>query len=268
MRQNQTLAKLRRGEPTIGLWLQTHSFHITRIIAAQELFDWLLVDMEHSPVDLSTTSTMLSTIADISGGKCTPLARVAHGTMYQIKQALDAGAQGVIVPMINTAEQAADVVRFARYPPLGERGGGGLTPHFGFGTTNHAEYIKHANDEILVAIQIETRVAVENIDAILDTPGIDLVFVGPFDLHISLELPPALWSDLPEFQAAVKKVLAACQQRKLPFGTISPNADGARERLADGFTFVGLGTDISHLVGSVQSQYKQLRAALADNTTS
>src|SRR5689334_21397618 len=103
------------------------------MIAAQGLFDWLLVDMEHVPVDLSTVSMIFAGIADISGGECTPLARVAHGTMYHIKQALDAGAQGIVVPMVNTAEEAAAVVRFARYPPLGERGGGGMVPHYNFG---------------------------------------------------------------------------------------------------------------------------------------
>jgi 4-hydroxy-2-oxoheptanedioate aldolase len=239
------------------LWLQSHSFHTARIIAAQGLFDWLLVDMEHTPVDLSTASLIFSTIADISAGMCTPLARVANGSIYQIKQALDAGAQGIIVPMINTAQQAADVVRFSRYPPQGERGAGGLIPHFGFGLTNHIEYVQNANNEILVAIQIETKEAVENIDAILDTPGIDLVFIGPFDLHISLGLPPALWSDLSPFLTAMTKVIDACRQRGLPYGTLSPNADGAKARINDGFTFVSMGTDLFHMLGSINAQYQQ-----------
>lgn len=262
MRQNHTLAKLRSKQPAIGLWLHTHHFHVARILTAQKLFDWLLVDLEHTPVDLSTASTIFSTIADTSAGACTPLARVAHGTMDQIKQALDAGAQGVIVPMVNTAEDAARVVQFARYPPLGERGGGGLSPHIGFGTTNHVEYIGQANREILVALQIETKEAVDNIDAILDVAGIDMIFVGPFDLHISLGLPPALWSDAPLFKAAIKKVLIACQNRSIPYGTITPNADGARQRLADGFTFVSLGTDMLHLLGSVHGQMQQLQDVL------
>lgn len=267
MRQNQTLAKLRRGTPTIGLWLQTHSFHIARSIAAHGLFDWLVVDMEHSPIDLFTASTMFSTIADIGGGNCTPLARVAHGTMYQIKQALDAGAQGVIVPMVNCAEDAANVVRFARFPPLGERGAGSPVPYLGFGTTSQVEYVQHANAEILVAIQIETRTAVDNIDAILATPGLDLIFIGPSDLHLSLGLTPTLWSERPEFRAAYNKVVAACKQRHLPYGTISPDAQGANDRLADGFTLVGLGTDISHMLGSLQSQRGQLRLPSSDKTS-
>lgn len=262
MRQNTTLAKIRQGKPAIGLWLHSHSFHTARILAAQGILDWLLVDMEHTPVDLSTASMILSTIADVSGGRCTPLARVAHGTMFHIKNVLDAGAQGIIVPMINTAQDAADVVRFARYPPQGERGGGGLAPHFGFGTTSHPEYIREANREIMVTIQIETQEAVENIDSILDTPGIDLVFIGPFDLHLSLGLTPSLWSDQPTFQAAVTRVITACQQRGLPYGTLTPNAEGANARMEQGFSFIGLGTDIVHMLGSLNAQYQQLRTNL------
>jgi 2-keto-3-deoxy-L-rhamnonate aldolase RhmA len=264
VRQNRTLATLRQNKPAIGMWLQTHSFHVARIIAAQGIFDWLLVDMEHTPVDLSTASMIFATIADVSAGMCTPLARVASGTIDQIKQALDAGAQGVIVPMINTAEDAAQAVRFARYPPLGERGAGGITPHLGFGTTSHIEYVNNANREILVSVQIETQTAVENIDSILETVGIDLVFIGPFDLHISLGLPPGLWSDLPEFQAAIHKVINACKQRGIPYGTLTPNAEGAKARLAEGFTLLGMGSDLAHLTGTIQAQYQQLRPVLPD----
>lgn len=263
MRPNTTLARLRGGQPALGLWLHSHSFHIARIVAANGIVDWLLVDLEHTPVDLSTASMIFGAVADVSAGACTPLARVAEGAATQIKHALDAGAQGVIVPMVNTAQDAANAVRFSRYPPLGERGAGGLVPHFGFGTNSHIEYVGAANDEILVSIQIETRTAVENIEAILDVPGIDMVFIGPFDLHISLGLPPALWSDSPEFLAAVRTVISACRARGLPFGTISPNAEGAVARLADGFTFVSIGTDIGHLTGSLAAHTKQVRAAAA-----
>lgn len=266
MRHNQTLTHLRHQKPTVGLWLQTHSFHIARMITGQNLFNWLLVDMEHTPIDLYTASTIFSAIADISGGACTPLARLANGTIDQIKQALDAGAQGIIVPMVNTAEDAAQVVRFARYPPLGERGGGGLFPHFGFGLTSHIEYIQNANAEIMVGIQIETQQAVSEIDAIVNTPGIDLVFIGPFDLHISLGLPPSLWSDNPVFLAAVGKVIKACKEHGLPYGTIAPNAAGVRDRLADGFTFVSMGTDLGQLLNTLHAQTKEMKTRIVNQS--
>ncbi len=259
MRKNHTLSLLQQHEAAYGLWLHSHHFHIARTLAAQGLLDWLLVDMEHTPVDLSTASMILATIADVSAGQCTPLARVASGTMDQIKQALDAGAQGIIVPMVNTEQQAKKVVQFSRYPPQGERGAGGLTPHLGFGLTNHADYVPQANDEILVAIQIETAESVENIEEIVQVEGLDMVFIGPFDLHISLNLAPTLWSDSPIFQNAVAKVKAACKKANIPLGTLAPNAENAKLRQAEGFQFIGVGTDLFHLVNSVRTQFSDLK---------
>lgn len=258
MRENHALKQLHQGKPSVGLWLHSHSFHIARIIAAQGLFDWLLLDMEHTPIDLSTLSMTLAAIADVSSGSCTPIVRVAHGTMYHIKQALDSGAQGIIVPMINAAEEAAEIVRFARYPPMGERGAGGLLPHFSFGTSSHLEYVQNANREILVAVQIETQAAVENIDAIVATAGIDLIFIGPFDLHMSLGLTPGLWSEQPEFLAEIEKVVGACRRRGIPYGTLTPNAEGAKARRAQGFTLLGMGSDMNHLLSTLHTQRQQL----------
>jgi 4-hydroxy-2-oxoheptanedioate aldolase len=260
LRKNHCLSLLRQNQAAYGLWLHSHHFHIARLLAAQGLLDWLLVDMEHSPVDLAMSSMILATIADVSMGECTPLARVAAGSIDKIKQALDAGAQGIIVPMVNTAADAADAVRFAKYPPEGERGGGGLTPHLGFGLLNHAEYIPQANAEIMVAVQIETAEAVENIDAIAQVSGLDMIFIGPFDLHISLNLPPTLWSDAPQFQTAIAKVKAACQKATIPLGTLTPNAENAKARHAEGFQFLGVGTDLAHLVNTVRSQFNHLKA--------
>ena len=262
MRENKTLSLLRQNKPAIGLWLHSHHFHTARILAAQNLFDWLLVDMEHTPADLSTVSTIMAAIADVSAGSCTPLARIASGTIDQIKQALDAGAQGIIVPMINTAEEAAQVVQFARYPPDGVRGAGGLTPQYGFGTANHVEYVGEANRQIMVSVQIETAEAVENIDAILAVEGLDMVFLGPFDLHISLGLPAALWSDNPTFQAAAQRVIAACKAKGMSLGTIAPNAAGATARAAEGFTFLSLGTDYLQLLSILRSQVSEFNESI------
>ena len=161
--------------------------------------------------------------------------------------------------MINTAQEAADAVRFARYPPLGDRGAGGVTPHYSFGTTSHVEYVQNANHEIMVAIQIETQAAVENIDAILDTPGIDLIFIGPFrpaSFAGTVARPLERSACLSGSRSA--KVIAACRQRDIPYGTLTPNAEGAKARLSDGFTFLGLGTDINHMLGALHAQRQQL----------
>ncbi|MDZ4770215.1 MAG: aldolase/citrate lyase family protein [Chloroflexota bacterium] len=247
MRQNATLARLRADEAAIGLWLQLGSPTVARLLAAQGSYHWLLVDLEHTATDLATASQMMSFIADVSAGRVTPLARVPAGTIFHIKQVLDAGAQGVMVPMINTADEARDAVRFSRYPPIGERGVGGFTPFIGFGA-GRAEYTREANDNILLAIQIETRQAVENIDAIASVPGIDVIFVGPNDLHISYGLAPRYWSDEPAFRSAIDTILAACKRHNIPAGTLCGGALEAKARIADGFTFVGVGSDAGMLL--------------------
>jgi 4-hydroxy-2-oxoheptanedioate aldolase len=264
LRTNHTLSLLRARKVAVGLWLHTHSFHVARILAAQGMLDWLLLDLEHTPVDSSAASMILATIADVSGGRCTPLVRVSGCTMEAIKHALDAGAQGVLVPMVSTPEDAAAAVRFARYPPDGCRGAGGLTPHLGFGVLAHGEYVTQANREILVAIQIEEAAAIENIDAIVAVPGIDLIFVGPVDLHLSLGLAPALWSGQPAFLAAINRVATACRSRDIPMGTLAPDATSTVERLERGFTFLGMGTDVIHLVGSVRRTREAIAGVLGE----
>src|SRR5262245_1646366 len=169
MRKNTTLARLRDRQVALGTWLQLHSFQAARLLAAQGLFNWLLVDYEHTPVERSTAAEVLSVIADVSGGRVTPLARVSVGGVEQVKHALDAGAQGIIVPMVKDAAEVRAAVRYARFPPDGERGAGGLAPHLGFGVSRPT-YIRCANRETLFGVQIETAGALANVEAILDVP--------------------------------------------------------------------------------------------------
>jgi 4-hydroxy-2-oxoheptanedioate aldolase len=263
MRQNHTLANLRTGKPALGQWMHSSSVHIARALAVQKIFDWILVDMEHAPTDLLTASMMLGAIADISGGMCTPLARIPQATPYHIKQVLDGGAQGIIVPMVSTAQDTADIVRWSRYPPVGDRGAGGMLRALSFGTTNSAEYLANANDEILVGIQIETREAVENIEEIVAVPGLDMIFIGPNDLHLSLGLTPSLWSEQPGFVEATNKVIAAAQRARMPLGTLVYGADGAKARLAQGFNFIGLDSEINQMLRALNAEYQQIRPALS-----
>lgn len=257
IRKNATLQKVRAGEPAIGTWLQLHSIHATRLLVAQGIFQWMLVDFEHTPVDRSTAAHIFSTISDLSGGRTTPLARVPVGSVDQIKHALDAGAQGIVVPMVNTAEEAADAVRYARFPPVGVRGGGGLAPQLGF-AVNGPTYLVESNREIMVAIQIETPDGVENIDQILEVEGIDLIFIGPYDLHLSHGLAPKIWSTQPAFLKAVDRVKEACNAAGVPLGTLSRDAEGARARLSEGFTFVGMGSDAHVMLTEAGRQYGEL----------
>ena len=126
MRSNHTLEVLRAGGTALGIWMPSSQPLTARMLAYQGCLDWLMFDGEHAPIDVSTLALCCAMTADISRGGCTPLTRVAAGTVDQIKRALDAGAQGVLVPLVNTAEQAAEVVQHAKYPPQGARGNGGL----------------------------------------------------------------------------------------------------------------------------------------------
>jgi|GEM_PF-49942 len=257
MRKNTTLALMRDGKVALGTWLQLHSYQASRMLAAQGFFEWLLVDFEHTPVDRGTAAAILSGISDVSGGRVTPLARVSVGSSDQIKHALDAGAQGVIVPMVKTAEEVRAAVRYTRFPPDGERGAGGLSPHLGFGVSRPV-YIQRVNQEILFGVQIETLEAVENVDEILDVKGVDLCFIGPNDLHLALGYPAMFWSTEPRFLQAIERVKAAAKKRGIPLGTLCKDLSSAKDRIRDGFTFVGLGSDAHFMLQYAGIQYGEL----------
>src|SRR6185503_3640016 len=123
---NRALSLIREGKPALGAWLQLGSAPVARVLAAQGLVDWLLVDFEHAPVDFPTAAAICGAVSDVSAGRVTPLARVSSGTMGAVKHALDAGALGVVVPMIHGPDEVREAVRWARFPPEGERGCGAL----------------------------------------------------------------------------------------------------------------------------------------------
>jgi 2-keto-3-deoxy-L-rhamnonate aldolase RhmA len=258
VRENHTLSLLRRGEPAVGTWLQLASPAAARLVAAQGLLDWALVDFEHTPVDLATASIILSTVADVSRGHVTPLARVADGSTAAIKHALDAGAEGVIVPMVEGADEVREAARHARFPPAGDRGAGGLAPHLGFAVPRPA-YVASANERVLFGVQIETRAALEDIERIVEVPGLDLCFIGPNDLHLALGLPARFWSTEPAFTRAVGRIAAACARRRIPLGTLCRDAEAARARVDDGYRFIGLGSDAHFMLTALGEHFGELR---------
>jgi 4-hydroxy-2-oxoheptanedioate aldolase len=265
MRPNYTLQKLRAGGRAIGYWLGSHNPWISRLIAHQGLLDWVMIDGEHTPVDTSVLALCCGFLADGSQGRVAPMARVAAGTVDQIKRVLDSGAQGVLVPLVNTAEHAAEIVQHAKYPPAGARGNGGMLAHLAFGA-DRLEYSSEANDHIMVSVQIETREAVANIDAICQVKGIDCAFVGPNDLHIAHGLPPSYWTNTGPFHDAASRVLAAAQRHGVIPGILCANAEQARDRLAEGWRFVGLGSDVSLVMTGIQDAVATVKTALNAST--
>ncbi|MDN7214282.1 2-keto-3-deoxy-L-rhamnonate aldolase [Klebsiella pneumoniae] len=172
---------LLRGETQIGLWLSSTSSYMAEI-AATSGYDWLLIDGEHAPNTIQDLYHQLQAIAPYASQ---PVIRPVEGNRSLIKQVLDIGARTLLVPMVDTAEQAREVVSATRYPPIGSRGvGAGVARAARWGRVEN--YMAEANDELCLLIQVESRTALENLDAILEVDGIDGVFIGPADLSASL----------------------------------------------------------------------------------
>src|SRR5947209_4572824 len=245
MRTNQVKEKLKRGEPVLGAWLSLPSVPSARIMARLG-FDWLVVDMEHSAQHAVLMADMVATIAD--AGTCAPMVRVPANSVEWFKWALDAGAWGVVVPMVNTREEAQRAVEYSKYPPAGSRSIGGAFGPYGFGISDWPEYARTANDETVLVIQIESTPALENLDDILSVPGIDVAFVGPNDLHAQLGLTPSSEGSEPEFVNALERIKAAARKHRVALGIFSGNGQAAAERVRQGFQMITVATDISSMI--------------------
>ena len=181
MRANPVKLALRQGQPSVGTWLSLGSITAARFLARAG-FAWLTVDIEHSLVDWETATHMFAVIADAG---CTALARVPSNRHDHIKRVLDNGGHGIVVPMVNTREEALAAVAAAKYPPVGNRSVGGSVHALNFGATAN-KYYTQAIDQILAVLQCEHIRAVEDADTIFSVPGIDAIFVGPNDLAASM----------------------------------------------------------------------------------
>jgi len=253
MKPNLVRHKLRRGEPSIGTWLSVAT-PMTAALMARAGFDWLTVELEHSPTSFETAAACFAIIA---ANGLPPFARLPINSTENIKRVLDTGAWGVIVPMVNTRAEAEAVVAAARFPPVGRRSVGGQLHAANF-ATDAATYYRRANDEIFVAIMAETPQAIENLDDMLAVPGIDAVFIGPNDLHNSLGLPPAFESDHPAFVGALQHVLVMCRKHNVAPGLHVADAAMAQRRLAEGFRFIAVASEAGFMLGKAAEVTKAL----------
>ena len=218
----------------IGLWLGMRSRTVAEI-AAGAGFDWCLIDGEHGPFDLSAIEAQLQVIGDT-----VPTAvRVPAGEVWMIKQVLDLGAQTVLVPMVETAEQAARMVQAMRYPPEGIRGMGAAVVRAS-GYHGQPDYPQNANAETCLMVQAESRLAIENIDAIAATEGVDCVFIGPADLSCDMGLPP----DAPEVLAAIEQMIARIRAAGKAAGIVTYDREQMRHYANLGVAFMAVGSDV------------------------
>ncbi|NWJ46353.1 MAG: 2-dehydro-3-deoxyglucarate aldolase [Chloroflexi bacterium] len=256
MRSNFVKAKLKNGEPAIGLWHNLPGLNNARLLAYVG-FDWVVVDFEHAP---QNPALLTETVAAIAGaGVSAPLVRLPFNSVEWFKWSLDAGAWGVIVPMVETRQEAEQAVSWSKYPPLGTRSFGGSMACLSFSTTDRQEYLTKANDEILVALQIESAKGLANVEEILSVPGVDVAFVGPNDLHGSLGLPPSNEGAEPEFVAALEKIKAAARKYNVALGMFCSNGDTAAQRIREGFQMVNATSDASSLLTAATQNLQKAR---------
>ncbi|NHQ59232.1 2,4-dihydroxyhept-2-ene-1,7-dioic acid aldolase [Chlorobium sp. BLA1] len=245
--------KMRRGEPSIGTWMSMAHPSIAEILAMAG-YDWVVVETEHTGIDVSEVLRLLIAIEQRGS---IPLVRLAWNDPIQAKAVLDSGAAGVLVPMINTRAEAELAVQMTKYPPLGYRGVG-LARAQGYGE-HFNEYVEHANDDTLLMVQIEHKDAVANIDEILSVPGIDGTFIGPYDLSMSMGIPGQITH--PDLLAAKRKVLDATLAHGLIAGVhfVQPRTalEDCQKAVAEGYRFIALGTDILFLGDSARTLQKQ-----------
>ncbi len=239
MRKNLLKAKLARGEACRGIWLAIPSAYSARLLARQPV-DWLAIDAEHAPVGTELMAQMVASIAEAKGPA--PLVRISQASNENIKWALDTGASGIIVPMMNTCEEVERVVAWSKYPPVGQRSHGSPFAGLAFDLSMN-EYLRQANAQTLTIIQIESQAALKNLDEMFGVPGIDLAFVGPIDLSISLGLDPISENPHPIFLEALSEIQRAAQAHHLPLGIYCSNGKAAAERIRQGFLLVNVASD-------------------------
>jgi 4-hydroxy-2-oxoheptanedioate aldolase len=243
MRPNSVKRDLKAGKPSIGTWLSLGSVAATRFLARSG-FAWLTVDIEHSPVDWDTAATMFGAAADAG---CLALARVPANRHDHIKRVLDTGAQGVVVPMVNTRQEAEDAVSAVLYPPAGTRSVGGSLHALNF-QTSAPDYYARANDELLIVLQCEHIQAVEDADRIFAVPGIDAIFVGPNDLAASMRSKDGKPPSGEATTQAMKHILETCRKHKVAAGVHVTSVEEARIRLEEGWQFLAVASELKMML--------------------
>lgn len=242
---NAFKAAIKAGKPQIGLWASIPSNYTAEVLAGAG-FDWLLLDTEHTPTDVETVFAQLQAVAPYPTH---PIVRVPWNDRVTIKRYLDTGAQTLLIPQVDTPEQAKNAVAYTRFPDTGLRGVAGTTRATRFGRVRN--YFKRAAEEICTLIQVESREALGHIEAIAAIDGIDGIFIGPADLHASLGyLGERAHKDImPVIDDAIRRIAKA---GKAP-GILTDSEENARRWMKCGATFVAVGADVGLLARNAEA---------------
>lgn len=247
--------KLLQNKQTIGSWLTIGHPNVVEIMASAG-FEWLVVDMEHTSIDLTMAQILITTIQS-KGMKA--LVRVSKNEEVIIKKVLDMGADGIIVPMVKSSDEAREAVGYAKYPPIGKRGVGLYrAQNYGLGFEEYRE--KNKNETVVIA-QIEHIEAVKNIDDILSVDGIDGTIVGPYDLSGSMGKPGRY--DDADVKEALERVKSACFAHKKPLGfhVIQSDYQKLKEKIDEGYTFLAFSLDFFFLGDKAREEMSKIGAA-------
>lgn len=237
--------RIGRGETTFGTWILTGSTVAVDVLSNLG-FDWLTFDMEHSPISIETAASMIQVL---NRSRIAPIVRIAQIEQAGPKHALDAGAKGIIAPLVNTVADAERVVTFCKYPPAGVRGVAGTkASRYGL---DFRSYIRKANEDSIVVVQIETSQAIKNVGEIVSVKGVDVAFVGPSDLTVNL----GLFDDRSNVKVldAMKEVVKACNDAGKTAGVFASSLEEAELAVRRGFRFISLGSDVDHLIRGARS---------------
>ncbi len=256
MTRNPVRKALLERRVTLGTWIQVGHAAVAEVLATAG-YDWLCADSEHTDIGLAEFAALAR---GMHGRGPVPLVRVRENDTLAIRQMLDLGAMGVIVPLVDTAGEAEAAVRSAKYPPQGVRG-------FAFHRGNNwgaefADYAARANDDIAVVVMIESRQAVENIDAILAVEGVDGVFIGPYDMSGSYGIPGKTTE--PVIREACARVVEACRKAGKSAGihVVLPTRESIEHSVRQGFTFIAVGVDTIFLGEGARTALATARAAM------
>jgi 2-keto-3-deoxy-L-rhamnonate aldolase RhmA len=224
------------------------------VIFASAGYDFVLIDMEHGNYNMETVADL---IRGAKSSGIAPVIRVPHLETFFISRVLDAGAEGIMVPMTSTKQQAETIVRYSKYTPIGQRGFGAQTGQTDYKPLKALDFMKEANEHTLIIAQIETRKAIENVDAILSTEGIDVGLIGPNDLSISLGIPDQMGSEI--LTQAIEKVVETAKKRGKASGIHIGNAELVRKWRAEGMTVLACSTDIGFMYNASKSILDEMK---------
>tara|TARA_X000001036_G_scaffold95254_1_gene87887 strand:- start:336 stop:1127 length:792 start_codon:yes stop_codon:yes gene_type:complete len=253
MRKNKLKELFKTGKPIINSWLSIPSSFSAEVMAHQG-WDSVTIDMQHGLIDYQNAANMLQSISTTD---TVPLARVNWNDPGQIMKILDAGAYGVICPMVSNRKEAEHFVQACLYPPKGYRSFGPIRANIYGGS----DYYKHANHEILKLAMIETKEALDKLDEILDTPNLDGIYIGPADLSLAVDEEPGF--DKPENSkaySAILKILDSAKKRNLFTGLHNGSPEYAKKMLNLGFNLVTVGSDSRYITSGSQSDLEKLKS--------